>query len=288
MAVAGDSPDEQDEALNRGSRNRPGKSTGQTTRPAPAVVRRGTDKAEKKATLSRALSKLGYCSRTQAEVLIAAGRVSARGVIVTDPETWVELSDGVISVDGVPVIARKTEWLMLNKPRGMVTTRSDPEGRATVFDCLDRADAAHISPVGRLDKASEGLLLFTNDTVMADRLLDPATHLPKIYHVQIKGEISAQQCDRMLEGIIEGGETLAVSAVRPLRGGETNCWLEITLQEGKNRQIRRILEALGIECLRLVRISIGSLQLGDLPKGSARALTADEVALLHRETGAKA
>lgn len=288
MAGTGDSPDEQDEALNRGSRNRPGKSTGQTTRPAPAVVRRCTDKAEKKATLSRALSKLGYCSRTQAEVLIAAGRVSARGVIVTDPETWVELSDGVISVDGVPVTARKTEWLMLNKPRGMVTTRSDPEGRATVFDCLGRADAAHISPVGRLDKASEGLLLFTNDTVMADRLLDPATHLPKIYHVQIRGEISPQQYDRMLEGIIEGGETLAVSAVRPLRGGETNCWLEITLQEGKNRQIRRILEALGIECLRLVRISIGSLQLGDLPKGSARALTADEVALLHRETGAKA
>ena len=237
----------------------------------------------KRVTLPRALSKLGFCSRTQAEALIAEGRVTVSGRVVTDPESWVDLASAVIAVDGVPVAAERPVYLMLNKPRGLVTTRHDPEGRPTVFDCLKHLGDAHLSPVGRLDKASEGLLLFTNDTEFANALLDPKTHVAKAYHVQMDRLADAPLLEALENGVHHDGDFLRARAVRKLRDGEKNSWLEIVLDEGRNRQIRRMLEALDIACLRLVRVSIGTLELGALEKGAVRTLTEAEVENLRRQ-----
>ncbi|WP_376745861.1 pseudouridine synthase [Sinorhizobium psoraleae] len=256
----------------------------------PSAKRHGSETkadAGKRVTLARALSKLGYCSRTQAEKLIADGRVSVGGRRTTDLSRRVDIEADRIAVDGVTVTAEAKIYLMLNKPRGLVTTREDPEGRLTVYSCLGDADARFLSPVGRLDKASEGLLLFTNDTVLAQRLLDPETHLGKIYHVQVDGIFDDAAAARMMEGVSEGGEQLA-ARVQRLRSGERNSWVEVELQEGRNRQIRRMLDVLGFECLRLVRVSIGEIELGDLPKGAVRPLTETEIEYLRRRTALEA
>lgn len=241
----------------------------------------------KRATLARALSKLGFCSRTQAEALVREGRVTVGGRVVTDIESWVDLSTAVIAVDGKRVAAQERVYLMLNKPRGLVTTRHDPEGRPTVFDCLKHLDHAHLSPVGRLDKASEGLLLFTNDTEFAQALLDPETHVAKTYHVQMDRKATPDVLDAMMRGVHHDGDLLRAARVRTVREGERNAWIEVVLEEGRNRQIRRMLEALGIECLRLLRVSIGDLALGDLEKGEVRALSEAEVAGLRRRIAAR-
>ena len=241
----------------------------------------------KRVTLPRALSKLGYCSRTQAETLISAGRVTVNGRTVTDPSTWVDLERTQFAVDDIAISAEEKLYFMLNKPRGLVTTRDDPEGRPTVYDCLRDIDARHLAPVGRLDKASEGLLLFTNDTVLAQALLDPVSHVGKVYHVQVDRIMEQEQFERMERGIIDEGELLTSSAARLLRSGDRNCWIEVELKEGRNRQIRRMLEALGIECLRLVRVAFGDIALGDLPKGAVRPLTEAEILRLRRRADLK-
>ncbi|SIQ52404.1 23S rRNA pseudouridine2605 synthase [Rhizobium sp. RU20A] len=239
--------------------------------------------AGKRVTLPRALSKRGFCSRTQAEALIRAGRVAVDGRVETNIEAWVDLDTAVLTLDGAAIAAEAPVYLMLNKPRGLVTTRHDPEGRPTVYDCLKDVPAAHLSPVGRLDKASEGLLIFTNDTVFAQALLDPQTHLPKTYHVQIDRHADDAFLTALRAGVVHEGERLAVVRASLLREGERNAWLEIVLDEGRNRHIRRMLEVLGAECLRLIRIAIGTLPLGDLDKGAVRALTDAEVAMLKRQ-----
>ncbi len=237
--------------------------------------------------MPRALSKRGYCSRSQAERLVAEGRVSVDGKIVTSLETWVDVETARICVDGMSVEAEQPIYLMLNKPRGLVTTRHDPEGRETVYACLkDHADA-HISPVGRLDKASEGLLLFTNDTAFAQALLDPETHVAKIYHVQIDRVADAALVAALENGVAHDGEYLKAAKAEILRQGDRHSWLSITLEEGRNRQIRRMLEALDIACLRLVRVAIGAITLGSLEKGSARALSETEIAALRQAIAAK-
>ncbi|PDT00145.1 pseudouridylate synthase [Rhizobium chutanense] len=241
--------------------------------------------AGKRVTLPRALSKLGYCSRTQAERLIAENRVAVNGRAVTDISAWVDLATARISVDGLVIAAETKIYLMLNKPRGLVTTRHDPEGRPTVYDCLRDFDIPHLSPVGRLDKASEGLLLFTNDTEFAQILLDPVTHVTKTYHVQIDRIMDDEAIAAMTSGIRHDGELLTATAARRLRQGDRNSWIEVELDEGRNRQIRRMLEALETECLRLVRVAIGGLELGELPKGAVRALTEAELQSLRRKTG---
>lgn len=246
---------------------------------------RGAQPKGDRVTLPRALSKLGFCSRTQAEALIASGRVTVGGRTVRDPAAWVDLGDAVIAVDGTVIAAKKHVYLMLNKPRGLVTTRQDPEGRPTVFDCLKGFNAPHLSPVGRLDKASEGLLLFTNDTILAQALLDPASHVAKTYHVQVSPLMNDAQLARMRQGIVTDGERMTASAASIIRTGQKNAWIEVKLEEGRNRQIRRMLDALGVECLRLVRVAIGGLVLGDLGKGATRELTSAEVVELRRGAG---
>jgi 23S rRNA pseudouridine2605 synthase len=167
---------------------------------------------------------------------------------------------------------------MMNKPRGAVTTASDEKGRETVYDLLD-PQLPWAGPVGRLDKASEGLLLLTNDSEWGAKITDPASHLDKKYHVQVNRVADADLLARIVQGSApegKAGEDLRARQARILRHGNKNSWLEITLDEGKNRQIRRLLETLEVQVLRLVRVSIGPLELGDLKKGAVRRLTAEE------------
>jgi 23S rRNA pseudouridine2605 synthase len=229
--------------------------------------------------LARALSKLGYCSRSQAEKLIRGGHVRLNGAMRHDPETPVHMGRDRIEVDRQSVSAESKIYLMLNKPRGVVTTASDEKGRETIYSLLG-GKFPWVGPVGRLDKASEGLLLLTNDTEWAAGICDPGSHLDKTYHVQAGVVVQDTLTVELLSGVRAGGELLRAKRARVLRSGEKNTWLEIVLDEGKNRQIRRMFEHLGIEVLRLVRIAIGPLELGQLAKGKVRALTSPEKAAL--------
>jgi 23S rRNA pseudouridine2605 synthase len=238
--------------------------------------------ALKKVGLARAISKLGYCSRSRAAELIAAGRVKWNGVVRRDPETPVHLGKDRIEIDGQPLARASKIYLALNKPRGVVTTASDEKGRETVYSFLPQ-DLPWLAPVGRLDKASEGLLLLTNDSEWAARIAAPETHLDKTYHVQINAITDEESLQKLRTGIrANDDQFLRVKNVRILRSGEQNSWLEIVLDEGKNRHIRRMLEALQLQVLRLVRVAIGPLALGDLPKGATRALEPEEKQALDR------
>jgi len=207
---------------------------------------------------------------------VAQGLVSWNGRIVRDPE-WGTSEGDAILVDGKPLVGERKVYLMCNKPRGLVTTADDDKGRPTVFQCLEGRDVPHVGPVGRLDMASEGLLLFTNDTRWASALMDPAMRVPKTYRVQTDGILAPDAIYGMTRGVLDEGERLQAISVQVLRSGESNCWVEIVLQEGKNREIRRMLKVFGLEVLRLVRIRIGDLPLGDLAKGCVRPLTESEV-----------
>ena len=234
------------------------------------------------AGLARTLSKLGYCSRAQAAQLIRAGKVRVNGALRRDPETPVWIGKDRIEIEGQPVAAAKKIYLVLNKPRGIVTTASDEKGRDTAYSLLG-ADVPWVAPVGRLDKASEGLLLLTNDSEWAARVTAPQTHLDKTYHVQIGTIADAALLEALKKGVrTKEGDTLRVKDASLLRQGERNSWMEIILDEGKNRHIRRMLESLDIEVLRLIRVAIGPLALGDLAKAAVRPLTAEEKLTLDR------
>jgi 23S rRNA pseudouridine2605 synthase len=223
--------------------------------------------------LARAISKFGYCSRSRACDLIRAGRVALNGGICRNPEAPVRVERDRIEVDGEEAAAHAKVYFMLNKPRGAVTTASDEKGRETVYAYLDES-TPWLIPVGRLDKASEGLLLLTNDSEWAARVLAPRTHLDKTYHVQIAAIADAALLASIAAGVRGGdGVFLRAKSARILRSGDKNSWLEIVLDEGKNRHIRRMLAELGVEVLRLLRVAIGPLRLGDLPKGASRPLT---------------
>jgi 23S rRNA pseudouridine2605 synthase len=234
------------------------------------------------AGLARTLSKLGYCSRAQAAQLIRAGKVRVNGALRRDPETPVWIGKDRIEIEGQAVAAAKKIYLVLHKPRGIVTTASDEKGRDTVYSLLG-ADVPWVAPVGRLDKASEGLLLLTNDSEWAARVTAPETHLDKTYHVQIGTIADAALLEALKKGVrTKEGDTLRVKDASLLRQGERNSWMEIILDEGKNRHIRRMLESLDIEVLRLIRVAIGPLALGDLAKAAVRPLTAEEKLTLDR------
>lgn len=230
---------------------------------------------EKRSGIARVLSKLGYCSRSEGERLVAAGRVALNGVIVRDPETPTRLGIDRVAVDGIEVKAEQKVYWMLNKPAGIVTTASDEKGRATVYTLLP-AGTPWMGPVGRLDMESEGLLLLTNDTEWANRITAPESHLEKTYHVQLGRRLDDTLLAKFVAGVEDDGEVLKARHARLLQDN----WIEIVLDEGKNRQIRRMAEVCGLEVLRLLRVSIGRLELGELKQGTARALTAGELQLL--------
>jgi len=214
--------------------------------------------------------------------LVRAGRVKLNGASRRDPETPVHLGRDRIEVDGARIERSAKIYLALNKPRAVVTTADDEKGRETVYTYLPK-DLAWIAPVGRLDKASEGLLLLTNDSEWAARITAPESHLDKTYHVQIAALANEAMLGTLRNGVTTNeGEFLAVKHASVVRHGDRNSWLEIVLDEGKNRQIRRIFERLNIEVLRLIRVAIGPLALGDLAKGATRPLTQKEKTALDR------
>jgi 23S rRNA pseudouridine2605 synthase len=225
---------------------------------------------------ARAISKLGLGSRTQAAQWVKEGRVRVNGRIVSDPEFPVIHGRDRVTVEGVES-SRPRLVIMLNKPRGLVTTTRDDQGRDTVYRCFAAAKLPWLAPVGRLDKASEGLLLFSNDPMWAAGVTHPATGPDKTYHVQISRVPNPALIANLRRGANIDGERLHAKAVRCVRSGQKNGWLEITLDEGRNRQIRRLLSAFDIAVLRLVRVCIGDLQLGQLPKGGWRAVTQQEI-----------
>ena len=245
-----------------------------------ARATRARGATERRIGLARALSKLGYCSRSRAALLIRDGKVRLNGRVRRDAETPVRLGVDKIHVEEQPVAAKDFVYLAMNKPRGIVTTASDEKGRATVYSLLYDAslykDLPWVAPVGRLDKASEGLLLLTNDSEWGGRISSPDSQLEKTYHVQVRCPSSLALVEALSSGGESRGELLRAKSVALLREGARNVWLEITLLEGKNRHIRRMIESCDAEVLRLIRVSIGPLQLGNLAKGMVRELSSRE------------
>ena len=231
-------------------------------------------------SIARALSKLGLCSRSEGERLVRTGRVSVDGRRIRDIAHRLNPERSKIEIDESAVGESERLYVALNKPRGLVTTRSDPAGRATIYQCFDGANLPFLAPVGRLDKASEGLLLLTNDSRWSARILEPESGVEKVYHVQVQGVPSEAILAQLAGGVVDeqSGEALGAVRVALLRvGSRSSFWLEITLDEGKNRQIRRMLSAVGLEVKRLIRVSVGPLALGALAKGAWRHLTVEEV-----------
>lgn len=232
--------------------------------------------------VARVISKLGIGSRTQAAAWVAQGRVRVNGRVVRDPEFPVREGLDRVEVEGGQIERAARRVLMLNKPRGLVTTRADEKGRETVYACLADVDLPWLAPVGRLDKASEGLLLFSNDPEWAATITSPEMGPEKTYHVQVDCIPAPELLPAMQSGVLVDGERLAAKSAKLLRRGERHAWIEVVLEEGRNRQIRRLLQALDVGVLRLVRVVIGPLLLGELGKGAWRELTPAEIASLRR------
>jgi 23S rRNA pseudouridine2605 synthase len=232
--------------------------------------------------VARVISKLGMGSRTQAGNWVRQGRVRVNGVVVSDPEFPVQQGVDAVSIDG-EAQARAVERLviMLNKPRGLVTTADDEHGRDTVYGCLAGSGLPWVAPAGRLDKASEGLLLLSNDPVWNASVTDPDRGPRKTYHVQIDCRPDPALLAGLVQGATVDGEFLRATRAGVLREGGKNAWLAIELDEGRNRQIRRLLSTFEIQVLRLVRVAIGALELGDLAKGQWRRLNPADLAALN-------
>jgi pseudouridine synthase len=232
--------------------------------------------------LQKVLAQAGIASRRSAERLIVAGRVSVNGEIISELGTKVDPAHDAIKVDGKRIADRPSgrTYLALNKPRGVVTTMSDPEGRATVKDFL-RGIKARVYPVGRLDYASEGLLLLTDDGALARELMHPSRGVEKTYLAKVKGQPEREVLARLTRGIPLDGKRTGPARVRVTRPGD-NAWIEITIGEGRNRQVRRMLQAVGHPVQRLRRVAYGGVTLGRLPVGHVRPLADAEVASLMR------
>ena len=230
-------------------------------------------------TLERVLSKAGIGSRTEARQWIAARRVRVNGQPVTDPDQWVDLDRDHILFDGKPLAAERKTYMLVYKPTGYLTTYRDPQGRPTIFDLLPERER-YLFPVGRLDLDTSGLLLLTNDSAFAERVTNPDYKVSKTYLVKASRHLSDEELDRLRRGVeLKDGPTKPAD-VKRLREPGGRTVFEITITEGRNRQVRRMVEALQSRVLRLVRVAIGPIGIGDLQIGKARELTADEVKAL--------
>ena len=227
-------------------------------------------------TLERILSKAGAGSRTEAREWIAAGRVRVNGRVVRDPDTWADPGRDRVVLDGRPVRPGAPVYLLLHKPTGYLTTRRDPRGRPTIYDLLP-PEQGRLVPVGRLDLDSSGLLLLTNDTAFAERVTNPDSKVPKTYRVKAADRLSGEQLAALERGVeLRDGPTRPAE-VRRLRDPGGHTVFEIILSEGRNRQVRRMVEAVGSKVLTLKRVAIGAIAIGDLPPGAARPLRSAEV-----------
>lgn len=229
-----------------------------------------------KISLARALSKLGFTSRSAAVPLITDGRVRVNGKVFKDPNHRIDIERDKVTVDNKDVEKTSSIYIMLNKPRGVVTTRSDERGRETVYHYLKGGGLPYVAPVGRLDMDSEGLLLMTNDSRWGDTVTSPASHIDKTYRVEIDVVADEDLIQALTTGVVDGKEHLSAKRAKIVKTHETTSWIEIVLDEGKNRHIRRLFEQLGVKVLRLKRVAIGKVKLGGLGEGKFRELTVAE------------
>jgi len=229
-----------------------------------------------RATLDRVLSKAGIASRTTTRDWIQRGLVKVNGRVIRDPDFWVESAKDVVHVDGRRVRDEKRLYILLNKPTGVVTSFGDNRNRPTVYDYLKTIDR-WVFPVGRLDMDTSGLLILTNDTEFGEKLLQPNSKVPKTYYGKVAGVVTADEFFQLAYGLDIGrGEKSGPAIAREIRATDKHTWFELTITEGKNRQVRRMFEAIGHPVLKLVRIRIGGLELGDLPVGKFRILSSKE------------
>lgn len=231
-------------------------------------------------TLERVISKAGLGSRTEARRWIHAGRVTVNGRRTENPDQWIDFNHDLVMFDGKPLTARERQYVLLYKPKGYLTTYKDPEGRPTVYDLLGDIDT-FLSPVGRLDLDTSGLLILTNDTQFAERITNPESHVPKTYLVKASTLLSDEQLDQLRSGVELADGPTRPAVVSRVRDSDKYTHLEITLTEGRNRQVRRMIDAIGSHVLKLVRVQIGPLGIGTLQIGRWRELTEDEVEVLN-------
>jgi 23S rRNA pseudouridine2605 synthase len=230
-------------------------------------------------TVERVISKAGMGSRTEARRWIGAGRVRVNGKAVRTPDHWVDPARDRVTLDGRPVRAGEKVYVLLYKPKGYLTTYKDPQGRPTIYDLLEDVEA-WVAPVGRLDLDTSGLLLLTNDTAFAERVTNPAYKVPKTYLVKTASRLTDEDLERLRRGVeLKDGPTQPAEAVR-VRDAGSHTFFEITIREGRNRQVRRMVEAVGSRVLKLVRTAIGPIRIGALEIGKHRPLKAAEVASL--------
>lgn len=227
-------------------------------------------------TLERVISKAGLGSRTEARKWIGAGRVRVNRKLIQTPDHWVDLARDVVTLDDKPVRAREKIYLLLYKPTGYLTTHKDPQGRPTVYDLIGDV-GEWLVPVGRLDLDTSGLLLMTNDTQFAESVTNPNRKVPKTYLVKTSTLVSEQQLNQLQAGLVLSDGPTAPASVKHLRDSSKHSHFEITIHEGRNRQVRRMVEAIGSKVRKLVRIGIGDLRIGELQMGKHRELTAAEV-----------
>ena len=229
-----------------------------------------------KKTLDRVLSRLGIGSRSDARSWIGAGRVTVNGKVVQSPDVWVDLQADRVALDGRPLVEQQKVYFLLYKPKGYITTYRDPEGRPTVYDLLKDV-SQWVAPVGRLDQDTSGLLLLTNDNDFADRITDPEHKVPKTYLVKTSSVLPEEALGRLRAGVELSDGTTRPATVERLRDSASSTFLEITITEGRNRQVRRMIEAVGSRVRKLVRTAIGKVVIGDLPIGSYRELSPAEL-----------
>jgi pseudouridine synthase len=239
-------------------------------------------------TLERVLSKAGLCSRTEARTHIGAGRVKVNGKTIQTPDHWVDLERDRVTLDGKPVSLREKAnlYILLYKPKGYITTFKDPEGRPTVYDLIGDL-GEWVVPVGRLDQDTSGLLLLTNDTQFAERLTNPDYKVPKTYLIKASTRLTPEQLDQLRNGVELSDGPTRPAIVTHLRDSGKYTHFEMTITEGRNRQVRRMVEAIGSKVLKLVRTAIGSLEIGSGEKleiGKWRRLTPQELASLQKKS----
>jgi len=229
-----------------------------------------------RATLERVLSKAGIASRATTREWIGEGRVKVNGRVIRNPDHWVETVKDVVHLDGLKIREEKKIYVALNKPGGVVTSFGDNRNRPTVYDYIKKLDR-WVFPVGRLDMDTSGLLILTNDTQYGEALLQPESKIPKTYYVKAASVFAAGDYFDLAYGLDIGrGETSGRAIVREVRVNDKYTWFELTITEGKNRQVRRMCDAIGHAVLKLVRIRIGDLSLGDLPVGQFKVLNPKE------------
>jgi len=244
------------------------------------MAQRPQDQASRRIkTLERVFSKAGIGSRTDARSWIGAGRVRVNGKVVAHPDYWVDLDRDKVTLDNKPLKPEQKRYVLLYKPTGYLTTYRDPEGRPTVYNLLPGA-GPWLSPVGRLDLDTSGLLILTNDTAFAERITNPDHKVPKTYQLKASTLLTDEQLDRLRRGVELSDGPTKLAQVTRLRDSAKYTHIEITITEGRNRQVRRMLEAVESKVLKLVRVAIGPIRIGDLPIGKSRELTVDEVMAL--------